>query len=77
MSKPSSTRFAPKHHVVFEYKTPGVEFFIILSGTVDIYKPIGDEDLAKRLTEQIRKEKVIPFNTNAKVRRSEFPSMMS
>ena len=60
--------------MVFEYKTPGVEFFIILNGTVDIYKPYSDENLAREKTEKIRKEKVIPFITNSKVRRSDFPS---
>ena len=58
--------------MVFEYKTPGVEFFIILSGSVRVYKPIDNVEEANRLTEEMHKQKVVPFTSELKPERSCF-----
>ncbi len=66
------TRFVPKNNAVFEYKTPGVEFFIILSGGVNVYKPIGDAEAAKVESERILKLNPVPFTSLARPERSSF-----
>lgn len=54
---------------MFEYDTPGVEFFIILDGKVGVYKPIAKEEEAREKTILVRKEKIANTSNNSNVPR--------
>lgn len=61
--------------MVFEINSNGQEFFIVLEGKVDVYKAIANEEEARKITDAIRKEKVVPYYSPEKPSRSNFPGI--
>lgn len=56
--------------MVFEIDAPGTEFYIILEGVVEFYGKYSkeDEELAKKFTEAVKKEKELPIESKPRVK---------
>lgn len=64
--------FVPKDNLVFEYDSPGTEFYIILEGQVEFYTKGQKDAEHKSRLEALNKEKEIPVINSGPKNRSTF-----